>query len=67
MPSTYKRSLIKGLVWEGFSLLITFIAVFLIYGNLKLSLKFSLGLSLIKTLLFFVHERAWKNIKWGKY
>jgi adenylylsulfate kinase len=66
MPSTYKRSLVKGIIWEGFSFVITLVAVFLVYNNFMLSLKFSLGLSLIKVILFFIHERVWKNVKWGK-
>lgn len=67
MPSTYKRSLVKGIIWEGFSFVITLVAVFLVYNNFMLSLKFSLGLSLIKVILFFIHERVWKNVRWGKY
>ena len=67
MSSTYKRSLIKGVVWEGFSFIITLVAVFLIYGDIRLSLKFSLGLTLVKMIFFFIHERAWKNVRWGKY
>ncbi len=66
MPSTYKRSLVKGIVWEGFSFVITFVAVYLFYGDVALSLKFSVLLSLVKVVLFFIHERAWKNVKWGK-
>lgn len=56
----------KGMVWEGFSFIITFIAVYLFYGNFTLSFKFSILLSLIKVILFFIHERTWKNIQWGK-
>ncbi|MFA5724163.1 MAG: DUF2061 domain-containing protein [Candidatus Pacearchaeota archaeon] len=67
MPSTYKRSLVKGIAWEGFSFIITFIAVYLFYGDFTLSLKFAILLSLIKVILFFIHERAWKNVRWGKY
>jgi len=67
MASTLQRSLIKGIVWETISLIITFIAVYLIYGNLTLSIKFSLGLSAVKIVIFFAHERIWKKIKWGKY
>lgn len=67
MPSTYQRSLIKGIAWEGFSFIITLIAVYIVYGDIELSIKFSLGLSLIKILLFFIHERAWKKVRWGKY
>jgi len=67
MPSTYQRSFTKGVVWEVISFIITFAAVFLIYGDFILSLKFSIGLSLIKIGLFFIHERVWKMISWGKY
>jgi adenylylsulfate kinase len=67
MASTYKRSLIKGIVWEFFSFVITLVAVYLIYGDLAFSVKFSLGLSFVKVILFFVHERIWKDIHWGKY
>lgn len=66
MPSTYERSLVKGIVWEGFSFIITLIMVYWIYGNFSLSLKFTAILTLIKVILFFVHERVWKNVKWGK-
>ena len=33
------------------------------FGN---SLKITIGLTLIKIPLFFLHERIWKHIKWGK-
>jgi len=67
MPSTYKRSLVKGIVWETISFVLTLIAVYWIYGNLSLSIKFTLGMTLVKMVLFFIHERAWKKVKWGKY
>ena len=66
MPSTYQRSLVKGIVWEGFSFVITLIAVYWFYGNLGASLKFTLALTLVKMIFFFFHERAWKKIRWGK-
>jgi uncharacterized membrane protein len=66
MGSTYKRSFIKGFSWEFFSFVITFIAVYIVFGNFKVSLGFSLILSLIKASIFFVHERIWKTVKWGK-
>ena len=66
MGSTYERSFIKGFSWEFFSFVITFIAVYIVFGNLKISLGFSLVLSLIKAFIFFVHERIWKTIRWGK-
>jgi len=67
MASIPLRSFIKGICWETVSFILTFFAVYLIYGNLLNSLKFSLTLTAIKILLFFVHERVWKKIRWGKY
>ncbi len=66
MGSTYERSFIKGFSWEFISFVITFIAVYIVFGDFKISLGFSLVLTLIKAVLFFVHERLWKLSKWGK-
>ena len=67
MASTYERSLVKGIVWESFGFVLTLVAVYLVYGDLALSIKFTLVLTVIKMILFFFHERIWKDIKWGKY
>ncbi|MEI7719486.1 MAG: DUF2061 domain-containing protein [archaeon] len=67
MASTYERSLAKGIVWEGLSFLITLLAIYLVYGDFKLAVKFNSILMIIKLVLFFIHERAWKDIRWGKY
>jgi adenylylsulfate kinase len=66
MGSTYERSLVKGIVWEFFSFIITTIAIYIFYGNFLTSIKFSVILSIIKAFIFFFHERAWKKVKWGK-
>ena len=66
MASTYQRSLVKGIFWEIISFIITTIPVYIFYGDIITSLKFSIILSLIKIIFFFIHERAWKGVKWGK-
>ncbi len=66
MASTYQRSLVKGVFWEGISFIITTIAVYFFYGDIVTSLKFSIILALIKLVFFFIHERAWKEVRWGK-
>jgi adenylylsulfate kinase len=67
MASTRLRSLIKGICWEVIAFIITAIAVYLVYGNLFSSIKFAAILTAIKIVFFFVHERLWKKIRWGKY
>jgi adenylylsulfate kinase len=66
MGSTLQRSFIKGLVWEVISFIIVILAVYWVYGNLTLSVQFSVILTLVKIPIFFLHERMWKKIKWGK-
>jgi adenylylsulfate kinase len=67
MSSIPFRSFIKGVCWETISFIITLFAIYMIYGNFLNSLKFTLVLTLFKIGLFFVHERLWKKIRWGKF
>lgn len=66
ITSTPERSILKAVSWEIISFIITLIAVYLIYGDLEMSLKFTLVLSIIKILLLYIHERIWKRTMWGK-
>ncbi|MDD5012717.1 MAG: DUF2061 domain-containing protein [Candidatus Nanoarchaeia archaeon] len=67
MASTCARSFTKGVSWELIAFVLTTAAVYLVYGNFTGSVVFAFVLTLIKMGLFFVHERIWKKIKWGKY
>lgn len=66
MGSKPKRSFIKGMCWEIISLILTTIAVYIVYGDFLKSMKFALALTAIKIIFFYPHERIWKKIKWGK-
>ncbi|MGY4884496.1 MAG: DUF2061 domain-containing protein [Nanobdellota archaeon] len=66
ITSTPQRSFLKAFTWEVIAFVITLIAVYLVYGNLKMSIKFTVVLSIIKILFLYIHERIWKKIMWGK-
>lgn len=66
MGSTFERSFVKGIVWEFISFLIVILAIYLLYGNLASSIKISFILTIVKIPFFFIHERIWKKIRWGK-
>ena len=66
MGSTLKRSFTKGVIWEFISFIIAIIIAYLIYGDLPNSIRFALFLTVIKIPFYFIHERIWKTIKWGK-
>jgi len=61
-----KRSLVKSVSWRIIGTIDTVLISWLITGTLALA--FSIGaIELVtKMALYFFHERAWNNIKWGK-
>ncbi len=66
MGSTYERSFVKGIIWEGVSFLIAFLVAYLYFRNFGNSILFAIFLTIIKIPFYFMHERIWKKIKWGK-
>lgn len=67
MASTHLRSFMKGVSWELITFILTVFAIYWIYGNLSLSIQFTAVLTVVKIGLYFVHERIWKKVRWGKY
>ena len=61
-----KRSIAKSISWRAIGTLDTIIISWIITG--KLSLAFSIGLVelVTKMVLYFLHERLWNTIKWGR-
>jgi len=66
MGSTLERSFIKCMCWEIISFFLTLLVIFLLYGNIIISLKITIILTIIKMPIYFIHERIWKRFKWGK-
>jgi adenylylsulfate kinase len=66
MGSIPERSFAKGIVWEGISFILTLLVVYLLYKDIIISIKITLILTAIKVPIYFIHERIWKKIKWGK-
>jgi uncharacterized membrane protein len=62
-----KRSIVKSISWRVIGTLDTIIISWIITGTL--SLAFSIGLVelVTKMILYFLHERMWNTIKWGRY
>lgn len=60
------RSIVKTLSWRTVGTLDTVLISWLVIGDVTLA--FSIGsLELFtKMILYFVHERIWNKIKWGK-
>ena len=61
-----KRSIIKALTWRAFGFMATMVIVLIYSGNLKESLVVSSGVEAIKMVLYYLHERFWNKVKFGR-
>lgn len=63
---THARSLVKGVSWRFFGTMDTIIISYFITGVWASAFAIG-GLELItKVGLYYVHERAWGKVKWGR-
>jgi uncharacterized membrane protein len=61
-----KRSIVKTISWRVVGTLATVTISYVITGTLALAFSIG-GIELVsKMVLYFFHERAWNNLKWGK-
>jgi uncharacterized membrane protein len=70
MPSIYlehnKRSLVKALTFRSVILISDSIIIYLITHRLDITLSVIVFSNIASTVLYFVHERFWNRIQWGK-
>lgn len=60
------RSVAKSVSWRVIGTLDTIIISYFITGEVSLALSIGSVELVTKMLLYFVHERFWNFIKWGK-
>lgn len=60
------RSLVKAVTWQVLGLFSMTAVAFVVTGNLTAAGGLALGAALTSFVLFFVHERIWAIIRWGK-
>ena len=63
---THARSIAKAISWRATGSLDTFVVAALVTGSPRLACGVALAEILTKTALYYVHERAWALIPWGR-
>lgn len=66
MKETHTRSLVKGITWRITGTVDTIVISWLITGNIPAALKIGAVEVITKIFLFYVHERVWGRINWGR-
>jgi len=64
--STIQRSLLKTITWRIIGSIDTMVITYFITGNWKFGLAVGSVEVVSKMILYYLHERVWQRIKWGK-
>ncbi len=63
---TNTRSIVKGISWRVVATTTTIIIVYVFFGRLDLAIAAGVMETVFKVALYWLHERAWFKIRWGK-
>ncbi len=63
---TNKRSVIKSLSWRIVGILVLAVTSYVITGNLRKMTWITAIYTVVQLALYFLHERVWDKINWGK-
>lgn len=60
------RSVLKTISWRFWATITTVLLVFLFVGEVEIALSIGFFEVILKMLIYFLHERAWDKIKYGR-
>lgn len=66
MSDTAGRSLVKTISWRLTGSGATFLISYIIAGNFAIAGTIAVIQLMSNTVLYFIHERVWNRIKWGR-
>lgn len=61
-----KRSLVKAISYRAMIVLSDSILVFFITKRTDVTVAVVIFTNIASTLMYFVHERLWSDVRWGK-
>jgi uncharacterized membrane protein len=64
---TAKRSLVKAITYRSVIIVLDFSAIYLLTGKTDVALGFMVVSNIYTTAAYFIHERIWNKIEWGKF
>jgi uncharacterized membrane protein len=64
--ATFKRSIVKTISYRVIVVILDSVAIYLFTGKISVALGFTIVSNIYTTIVYFLHERIWGKIKWGK-
>jgi uncharacterized membrane protein len=65
-PEAHSRSFIKAVSWRIVGSIDTFIVSYFVTGHFVAAASIASVESVTKIILFYLHERAWTTVPWGR-
>lgn len=66
VSETISRSVIKTVSYRITIVILDFICIYLFTGKVKIAIGFTIVSNVYTTVFYYLHERIWDKIKWGK-
>ena len=66
MTEGHLRSIVKAITWRILASATTFLIVYIILGNVYVACGVGFLDIIIKCVLYYLHERTWNGISWGR-
>lgn len=63
---SHKRSIVKGITWRITGTIDTMVMAFIVTGQLDHAVKIGITEVGTKIILYYLHERLWNNIRFGR-
>ncbi len=63
---TLRRSVVKTISYRVVILVLDFLCIYLFTGQIRVAFGFMIVSNIYTTIGYFLHERIWDRIKWGK-
>jgi len=66
MEETHKRTLVKSISWRIIATATTMVAAYIITGEVAIALGIGAIEATAKLLFYYLHERSWAHVSWGR-
>lgn len=62
----HRRSLVKALGYRALMVVTSVVVTFVLSGEAALSLQVGVVLNLVNLAVYYIYERAWTRVEWGR-
>ena len=66
MTETHARSVLKSITWRVLATLTTMILVLIFTGSIAITLSVGVLEALAKIAIYYLHERVWNKVAYGR-